>query len=220
MYNNYLKVSECLSLMRQFDVKMSEAAFRQAIRKGQISNTIRASKKEGIDVPMPSLMNFMLSKISGNHDAYELGKFYMEWKFKAQPLPDGRIGKLESFIANSIGDNEYIYIGQFGNLTAYKAMNLCIDYENYTIHLLDDGELGGISSINLISSLVVADIWQKLGVTPNDDVLSKTCVNIYFRTNDRYSHIQGFYLSKNIGFGTPREPLYEKYAKLIRKDAV
>lgn len=215
MYKSILKVPECLDILRKYGVNMSEPAFRQAIRKNQVKNTFSTSKKEGINIPLASFMDFMIPRLPGNHAAFELGKFYYEQMIFSEPLPAGGFGELRSHIANFLFRNEFIYLSQLGDGQSYKSFQLYIDYDTFTIHLLDDGDVGGISSINAISKMMVVDIWQKLGIDVNDELLEKTCVNIYYRTSSSYSSLVGFYLSELTSFGKPREPLYSRFEQLL-----
>lgn len=218
MYNDILKVSECLDIMRQFGIKISEPAFRQAIRKGQVKNTFSRSKKEGINIPTASLMNFMISKVSGNHDAYELGKFYMEQKYLSQPLPVEGIMHERSYLADALFKHEYIYITNSIQERFYKSYQLFIDYQNYTIHLYDDVKLNGSSSINIISKEMIADIWMKLGIDIDKDIIETTCVNIYSDSGYHDFSITGFYGAGTEVFAKPRLPLHERFEKLMKGD--
>lgn len=218
MYNDILKVSECLDIMRQFGITISEPAFRQSIRKEQVKNTFYRSKKEGINVPMASLMNFMISKVSGNHDAFELGKFYMDQKYVSQPLPAEGIVRDRSYLAKAIFKNEYIYITNSTQGRYYKSYQLFIDYQNYTIHLYDDVKLNGSSSINIMSKETISDIWMKLGVAIDKDILETTCVNIYSDSGYNNFHITGFYGEGSKEFYKPRLPLHERFKKMMEGD--
>ncbi|MEB5880129.1 hypothetical protein [Enterococcus hirae] len=217
MINNILKVNECLEILRKFGINMSEPAFRQAIRKGHIKNTFSNSKKEGINIPLAALMNFMISKLSGNHDAFELGKFYNDQMYLSQPLPVGGFGEIRSYLAKTLFNSEYIYLIQSGMSGTYASYRLYIDYKNYTIHLYDDSNLEGISSINLISDFLILDIWRKLNENIDDEILEKTCVNIYYKSASFYSEIRGFCVNKTNSFCEPRYPLYERFEKQIKE---
>ncbi|MCO5542038.1 hypothetical protein [Enterococcus faecalis] len=215
MYKIVLKVPECLDILRRFGLNISEPAFRQYIRKGQVKNTYLTSKKEGVNIPLASLVNFMLTKLPGLHEAFELGKFYSEQKLLSEPLSAGGFGEFKSYIARTIFKNEFIYLVQTSCERTYTSYHLYIDYDSYTIHLYDDGEVGGVSAINSISSIEIIDIWQKLGIDATEEVIQKTCVNIYYCTGDHYSVVTGYGMSEQSGFSKPRYPLYEKFERLL-----
>ncbi|HHB0714617.1 hypothetical protein [Enterococcus faecium] len=217
MINNTLKINECLEILRKFGINMSEPAFRQAIRKGHIKNTFSNSKKEGINIPLSALINFMIARLAGNHDAFELGKYYSDQMYLSQPLPAGGFGEIRSYLAKTFFTNEYLYLFQSGMSGTYVSYRLYIDYDNYTIHLYDDSDLEGISSINLISEFLITDIWRKLDENINDEILAKTFINIYYKSTSFYSEIRGFCLNKTNSFCEPRYPLYERFEKEINK---
>ncbi|HGC5945072.1 hypothetical protein ACFJZL_01195 [Enterococcus faecalis] len=217
MNSNVLKVNECLDILRQYGINMTEPAFRQAIRKGQVKNTFSNSKKEGINIPLASLINFMISKVGGNHDAFELGKFYQQQIFLSQPLSTGRFGETKSYLAKTLFKNEYSYLIQSGTLGTYSAYRLYIDYQNHIIHLYDDANIEGVSSINLVSEFLIDDIWRKLNEEINEELIRKTVVNIYYHSKSSYSQIVGFSGNPSIEFCKPKLPLYERFEKRIKE---
>lgn len=215
MYNNTLKVSECLSIMKKFNVHMSEPSFRQAIRKNQVKNTVLNSKKEGIRIPFASLINFLIPKLQGNYDAYELGMFYKENTFFSNPLTTSGIGEFHSILAPTIYSNEYIYVVENSHGGTYSSFRLAIDYENMIIHVYEDIDLIRTSMINFINSIIIVDIWNKLDVEITDELLEKSFVNIYCSSrNTIYSTIQSYSL-KTGEFTEVQKPIYSRFQELM-----
>lgn len=217
MYSSMLKVSDCLEILRHFDIKMSEPALRQAIRKKQIKNTYLPSKKEGVNIPFASLVHFMIPKLPSELAAFELGKFYYEQTMGSELLPTGSFGDLKSYLANGLLQNEYVYIAQLGNISSYKTLYVKVDYDSHIIHLLDDSDLDiGISVINAISPWLIKDIWLKLGEETSKEFINSTHVNLYYRSLSRYGQISGYCIDEN-GFVAAKEPLYQRFEDLVNK---
>jgi len=221
-----MNIKEAVSYLLNFKIKVSPAALRAAIRKGDIQNTVINSKKEGIEIPSSSLNEFALKKTSSPFVGFRIG--YQQAKEEyTQNMISYQLGSRDSnsFLFETQYDNNYIYIRNNFH-SGYNHFYLEIDLENKIIHLFDDLKFSGTSAINMASVDLIVDILNKIGEKPDDDLLKDFILIIYTRSNN-VGNGYCFYSCVNkktgaFGFGTenieePQGKLNESFKKLLNE---
>ncbi|HCZ39767.1 hypothetical protein [Brochothrix thermosphacta] len=215
MWPNTLKVKEALNFMREHGITMNEPAFRKAIRTKQMANTQIINKKDGLNIPIESLIDFMIPRLSGNIAAYQLGVSIQKLKYQQTVItPDNTFHSFSLLISSSLED-EYIYC--LNNL--HQGMNnyqLFIDYDHFIIHMYDDHTVGGTYVLNKVNVSLIIDVWTKLSMDITEELIKKTTLIIYHQMRNDHSCIAsyGFDENQNIGIMTlSDENLYYKRFK-------
>lgn len=200
MWPNTLKVKEALTFMREHGITMNEPAFRKAIRKKQIANTQIKNKKDGLNIPIESLIDFMIPKLSGNISAYQLGMSIQKLKYQQTVItPDNTFNTFSLLLPYSL-DNEYIYCLN----TLHQFINnyqLFIDYDNFIIHMYDDHIRGGTYVLNKVNVTLIMDIWTKLSMDITNELIEKTKLIIYHQMRNNHSCIASYGLDENQKIG-------------------
>lgn len=222
MKSNTLKVKSALEFMHKYGLTMNEPAFRKAIRNNQIKNTYIINKKEGVNIPVESLINYMVPRLGGNIDAYNFGLGIQQMKYTQTIISSHDQYSLFSLMTAASFDHYYNYcVSNWHN--GMKNYLIYIDYGNFIIHIYDDFFQGGTSAINQINTGIIADIWTKLSMDVTDELIEKTKTIIYFQSHDYNSVITAYGLmdrdSNNKEFGFIKiddEKLYnERFKKEI-----
>lgn len=179
-----LNIKQTIDYLKEFDITMTAAGLRAAIRRGYISGAEQTSEKGEIQLPVSSILDYALNKTNNKFSIYRAGFESAKERYEKNLIVHDLDSKYrKSFLFEASHTDHYHYLVNNFN-KGFSRFYLKMDWEHAIIHLKCDVSEGGTLAVNQASEFLILDILSKLNDEVTEEAVKNTKLFIYIDSSN------------------------------------